>query len=210
MLARLFSLFEAGEPADRAAALGRLRREVEAAQCAGGARPVFSEGGPAAALMVVGEAPAETDEHTGRPFSGPAGHMLRAALDAAGFAAASIYLTNVVKCRPVALQDGAVRSRPPGKTEIERWAPVLDREIRIVRPRLLLALGDTATTRLLGPGPALTQRRGSPQPTRYGVPCLPTFHPAYLLRLEGEERTAQEALFRADLALARRLIEARR
>lgn len=210
MLARLLSLFEAGEPADRAAALGRLRREVETAQCAAGTRPVFSEGGPAAALMVVGDAPAEADEHTGYPFSGPAGCLLRAALDAAGFATASLYLTNVVKCRSVALEDGAVRDRPPGKAEIERWAPVLDREIRIVRPRLLLALGDTATTRLLGPGPALTQRRGSPQPTPYGIPCLPTFHPACLLRLEGEERTAQEALFRADLALARRLIEARR
>ncbi len=210
MLARLLSLFDAGEPADRAAALGRLRREVETAQCAGGARPVFSEGGPAAALMVVGEAPAEADEQSGRPFSGPAGRLLRASLDAAGFSRASLYLTNVVKCRPVTLQDGAVRNRPPTKPEIDRWAAVLDREIQIVRPRLFLALGATATTRLLGPGPALAQRRGSPQPTRYGIPCLPTFHPAYLLRLEGEERTACEALFRADLALARHLIDARR
>jgi DNA polymerase len=160
--------------------------------------------------MVAGEAPAEADEQTGRPFSDPAGRFLRVALDAAGFSRASIYLTNVVKCRPVALDGGTARNRPPGKADIERWAAVLDREIQIVRPRLLLALGATATTRLLGPGPELAQRRGAAQPTRYGIPCLPTFHPAYLLRLEGEERTAQEALFRADLALARRLIEARR
>lgn len=160
--------------------------------------------------MVAGEAPAEADAHIGRPFSDPAGRFLRAALDAAGFSRASIYLTYVVKCRPVALDGGAVRHRPPGKADIERWAAVLDREIHIVRPRLLLALGATATTRLLGPGPELAQRRGAPQPTRYGIPCLPTFHPAYFLRLEGEERAAHEALFRADLVLARRLIETRR
>jgi DNA polymerase len=209
VLDRLLSLFDSGEPADRAAALGRLRREVEAARCPAGTRPVFSEGNPGARLMIVGEAPAEADEQTGRPFSDPAGRLLRASLDTAGIASAAVYLTNVVKCRSVTPEGGVLRTRPPTPDEIERWAAVLDREIQIVRPRLILALGATATTRLLGPGPALAQRRGAPQHTRYGIPCLPTFHPTYLLRLEGEERTAQEALFRADLALARRLIEAR-
>ena len=193
--------------AQRAAALERLRAEVEQDSGDGGRRPVFSEGTAGARLMIVGEAPAEADERTRRPFSGPAGRLLRASLVRVGIEPAATYLTNVVKCRPTRLDGGAVRNRPPTRAEITRWSATLDHEIELVRPGLILALGATAANRLLGPGPALTERRGTLLPTRYGMPCLATMHPAYLLRLEGEARARQEALYEQDLNMVRRALE---
>src|SRR5437867_3550432 len=114
---------------DAATAIAALRERVLSQPCADGRRPVFGAGSLSPVLAIVGEGPAERDETTGRPFSGPAGALLTRALAEAGIDQEQVWLTNVLKCRVVTQRDGRWVNRPPTDAELAAAMPVLDEEL---------------------------------------------------------------------------------
>lgn len=174
-------------PADPAAALADLAARYEQQVAAGitehrFTRVVFGEGDPRAALMVVGEAPGPEDDRSGRPFAGPDGRKLDQMLGAIGLERSAVYIATVVKIRPP-------EDRAPLPREFERCGPWLAAQIRLVRPRVILALGAPAARWLLGTDQDITRLRGvwgqwsddAAGGSLLRIPVLPTFHPAYLL-----------------------------
>lgn len=168
-----------------------------------GYRTVFGAGDPLARLMIVGEAPSESDDRTGEPFSGPSGALLDACLDDLGLSRADVWLTNVVKHRPTVERNGREVNRPPRVGEMLACRSWLDLELAEVRPALILVLGGTAGKALLGKTFRITQQRGTLLRTPDGLPVLATFHPAYLLRLEPPELQAAEQQVSQDLSLVK-------
>lgn len=155
---------------------------------------VFGEGNPAAAVMVVGEAPGQEEDRTGRPFVGPAGRLLDLLLMTAGFPREEVYICNVLKCRPPG-------NRNPLPDEIAQCAPYLRRQVELISPRVLVAAGKFAAQTLLETEASIGALRG--QVHRYhGVPLVATYHPAFLLRDPKWIRAAWE-----DFQLVRRVLE---
>jgi DNA polymerase len=135
---------------------------------------VFGEGAADARVMFVGEGPGAEEDRTGRPFVGQAGKLLDRMILALGFERSETYIANVVKCRPPG-------NRDPKDDEIAACSAFLDRQIDLIRPAVIVALGRFAANRLTGTDKPLGALRGSW--SRYkGVPLLATYHPAYLLR----------------------------
>lgn len=143
---------------------------------------VFGVGSLEAALMFVGEAPGVDEDRQGEPFVGPAGQLLTRIIQAMGFARETVYIANILKCRPDT--PGAKwGNRPPRPEEMETCKPYLLSQIEIIRPRVLVALGSTAVQGLLGLATTMGAVRGRWHDLR-GVPVMPTYHPSYLLRSE--------------------------
>ncbi|MBM4106630.1 MAG: uracil-DNA glycosylase [Phycisphaerae bacterium] len=159
----------------------RARHDRECPHCTTATahtQTVFGEGSPDAAVMFVGEAPGETEDQTGRPFVGRAGQKLDDMIRAMGFAREDVYIANVLKSRPP-------DNRTPLRHEVEACGPYLVEQVRIVRPRAIVALGGPAAKLLLDTEVGITRLRGIWASYRAGdleVPVMPTFHPAYLLR----------------------------
>jgi DNA polymerase len=144
--------------------------------------------------MVIGEAPGAEEDRQGEPFVGPAGQLLDAMLRAIDLPREQVFIANILKCRPP-------NNRDPQPTEAACCRPYLERQIALVRPRMLLVVGRIAAQNLLATDAPLGTLRG--QVHRYGeagTPLVVTYHPAYLLRSPGEKRKAWE-----DLKLARRV-----
>lgn len=151
---------------------------------------VFATGNPEASLMLIGEAPGMEEERQGEPFVGKAGELLDKVLTAMGLKRRDVYISNIVKYRPKA-GDGpqGTANRKPTAREMEVCLPIVRREISILRPKVIVALGGTAIGGLIGDADAkITQLRGKFLRCQ-GVPVMPTFHPSYLLR---QEKTANE------------------
>jgi DNA polymerase len=144
---------------------------------------VFGEGSRTPRLMVVGEAPGADEDATGRPFVGKAGQLLTRMLAAIGLSREDVYIANVLKCRPP-------ENRPPRPDEAASCRPYLQEQIRLLAPELILVLGNHAAKALLGTDRGITSLRGRVTSTPEGVPALPTFHPAYLLRNPPAKREA--------------------
>ena len=157
---------------------------------------VFGEGDPHAALMFVGEGPGAEEDRTGRPFVGQAGQLLDAMIVALGLERRQVYIANVVKCRPPG-------NRDPQDDEVAACAPFLDRQIALIRPRVIVALGKPAARRLTGSTAPISALRGR-WASYLGIPVLPTFHPAYLLRTPLAKREVWQDL----KAVRKRLAEA--
>ena len=155
---------------------------------------VFGEGHSDAPLMFVGEAPGAEEDRTGRPFVGQAGKLLDAMIFAMGFDRSGVYIANVVKCRPPG-------NRDPEEDEMAACAEFLDRQIELIKPRVLVALGKPASHRLTGTAKAMGALRGRWASYR-GIPLMPVFHPAYLLRQPKLKREAW-----ADLKLVMERLE---
>ncbi len=149
-------------------------------------RIVFGEGAPDADVMFVGEGPGAEEDRTGRPFVGQAGKLLDAMIAAMGLERQEVYIANVVKCRPPG-------NRDPRPEEAAACAPFLDRQIDLVQPKVLVALGKPAANRLTGTSKAIGALRGKWLSYR-GVPLVPTYHPAYLLRSPGMKSKAWDDL----------------
>jgi DNA polymerase len=150
---------------------------------------VFGEGHPQAQLMFVGEAPGADEDRSGRPFVGQAGQLLDAMIFALGFERDQVFIANVVKCRPPG-------NRDPEEEEKAACAAFLERQIELIQPRVIIALGKPAAHRLIGttkPMSALHGRWAAYQ----GTPVLPTFHPAYLLRNPLDKRMVWNDLKKA-------------
>lgn len=162
--------------------------------CAQRRQAVLGVGGVRAPWLFVGEGPGADEDAQGEPFVGQAGKLLDSMLSAIGLERGeAVYIANVVKCRPPG-------NRTPTHDEAQACAPFLDRQIALIQPKLIVALGKTAATRLLGTEASLASLRGKVH--RYGdVPVIVTYHPAYLLRSLPEKAKAWE-----DLLFARRTL----
>lgn len=135
---------------------------------------VFGTGNPRAELMFIGEAPGEDEDAQGEPFVGRAGQLLTRIIEAMGMQRSEVYIANVLKCRPP-------ENRTPLPDEMANCLPYLQQQIEMIRPKVIVALGATALRGLLDIQTGITKMRGQWYLYR-GIPIMPTFHPAYLLR----------------------------
>jgi DNA polymerase len=135
---------------------------------------VFARGNPFARLCFIGEGPGEQEDKQGSPFVGPAGQLLDKIIGAMGLSPDDVYVANIVKCRPP-------NNRVPEPDEMRTCTPFLVRQLDLVRPEVIVALGRTAVGFLLDSKDSMTRLRGKWH-TYEGIPVLPTWHPAYLLR----------------------------
>jgi len=178
---------------ERAAALQAIREDLgDCTRCAlhkGRNTIVFGVGNPAARLMFVGEGPGADEDAQGEPFVGRAGQLLNNMIAAMGLKREECYIANIVKCRPPG-------NRTPEPDEANTCSPFLFRQIDVVRPQVLVALGATAATYLLGARQPLAGLRGRIHAFR-GTSLIVTYHPAFLLR---DPRQKKEAW--ADLQIA--------
>lgn len=156
---------------------------------------VVGVGAHDAPWLFVGEGPGADEDQQGEPFVGQAGKLLDAMLQAAGLARGrEVYIANVVKCRPPG-------NRTPTIDEAAACAPFLDRQIDLIKPKLIIALGKTAVTRLTGSDASMASLRGQLLEYR-GIPVVATYHPAYLLRNLPEKLKAWEDLIFARQKMA--------
>jgi uracil-DNA glycosylase len=187
---------------DNEAALSRLKQKAEAKTCPRGSKPVFGRGSHSARLVIVGEAPGETEEREGQPFVGRAGKLLQKTLEGLGVSRSEVWITNVVKCRPTTEKDGRTLNRRPSRTEIDEWKPLLLEELAILRPRVVLCLGGVAAGALLGKDERLVDLRGHFYPREDASVVGVTYHPSFLLQRYASNRDKELAEFRHDLAAA--------
>ena len=154
---------------------------------------VFGVGNPDAELMFVGEAPGADEDLVGEPFVGRAGQTLTKMITAMNFRRADVYIANILKCRPN-MPPGQPGNRKPESAEMNVCKPYLLRQIEIIQPKVIVALGGTAVEGLLGIEKAgITKMRGTWKEFQ-GIPLMPTYHPAYLLHNQSntEKRKAWE------------------
>ena len=170
----------------------------------------FGDGPQRADLMLVGEQPGDKEDKAGEPFVGPAGRVLDEGLAAAGIDRSRAYVTNVVKHFKFE-QRGKVRiHKKPNAAEQAACRPWLERELELVKPAVLVALGATAAQSLLGRGFKVTQQRGQFVDSPLAPHVLATIHPSSILRGDPEEREAAMAGFVDDLRVAAEVLPTRR
>lgn len=165
-------------PPDKKAALDDLRSEIgDCRRCKlSKARKnlVFGAGNPDAALFFIGEAPGKEEDLQALPFVGDAGRLLTRLIEKMGFKREDVYITNVVKCRPPL-------NRDPEEDEAQACRPFIERQVEIISPRVIVSLGRISAQALMGTKTPITRLRGKFYEYK-GIPLMPTFHPAYLLR----------------------------
>lgn len=156
---------------------------------------VFGSGNSQAKLVFVGEAPGAEEDRQGLPFVGPAGQLLTKMIEAIGLAREEVFIANVLKCRPPG-------NRTPKPGEIQNCEPYLVKQLSLIRPKIICALGTFAAKTLLKTDLPISSLRGKVHDYQ-GVPLIATFHPAYLLRNPTEKRKSWE-----DLKKLRSLLDA--
>jgi uracil-DNA glycosylase family 4 len=176
----------ARSPGDEPPRIDEVRRALGDCKrcklCSGRKNLVFGVGNPKARLVFVGEGPGAEEDNQGLPFVGAAGQLLTKMIAAMGYTRDEVYICNVVKCRPPG-------NRNPEPDEIEACQPFLEAQLNAIRPSVIIALGKFAAQTLLRTNTPITRLRG--QWREYvGVPLMPTFHPAYLLRSPAEKKAA--------------------
>ncbi len=174
------------DPDAKAAALEKI--DVEEVRCCPKCvlsrsrnNTVFGEANPDADLVFVGEAPGQDEDRTGRPFVGRAGQLLDKMIHAMGLSRDDVYICNILKCRPP-------KNRPPAAEEVEACWGYLVRQLRIIRPKVIVTLGNPATQTLLNTRTGISRMRGQWQKLALAdegildIDVMPTYHPAYVLR----------------------------
>lgn len=159
----------------------------------GRTQAVVGVGRPDADLLVIGEAPGAEEDRQGEPFVGPAGQLLNGMLRAIGLPRSEVYIANILKCRPPS-------NRDPSPAEAATCTPFLERQIALIKPRAILAVGRIAAQWLLQSDAPIGRLRGRVQQFRE-IPLVVTYHPAYLLRTPLAKATAWQ-----DLCLLKRLL----
>jgi len=173
------------DPPAKAAAFAELRQRAMACMkcvhlASSRKNVVFGVGSIDAQLMFVGEAPGADEDEQGEPFVGKAGQLLTKIIQATGLQRSDVYIANILKCRPDTPGQSA-GNRKPTPEEMKTCIPYLHEQIDLIRPKVLVALGATAVEGLLGKTVGITRLRGTWHTYR-GIPLMPTYHPAYLLR----------------------------
>jgi DNA polymerase len=185
---------------DQAEALAAVRADIgDCTRCKlhtlGRRQIVFGVGNPNADLMFVGEAPGGDEDIQGIPFVGRAGQLLTKIIEAIDLKRDDVYIANVIKCRPP-------QNRNPEQDEVETCEPFLFRQIDIIKPKVIVALGTFAARALLRTLDPISRLRGRVYEYR-GAKLIPTFHPAYLLRNPSSKRDVWE-----DMKVVRGLLRA--
>jgi len=182
-------------PEQHFAALKLIREEIgDCTRCQlsqGRNKIVFGDGDPNARLMFVGEGPGADEDAQGLPFVGRGGQLLNNMINAMGLKREQVYIANIVKCRPP-------QNRTPEPDEAHTCSPFLFQQIDVIRPHVIVALGQTAVTYLTGEKRPLSGWRGTVHPLR-GAKLIVTYHPAFLLRDPNQKKHAW-----ADLQIAMR------
>jgi DNA polymerase len=145
---------------------------------------VFGAGNIHARLVFVGEAPGADEDQQGLPFVGRAGQLLTRIIEAMGMTRDQVFICNVLKCRPP-------NNRPPAPSEVVNCRPFLKRQLELIKPKVIVALGNHAVKALLQKEEGISSLRGTFQEYE-GIPVMCTYHPAYLLRSPGEKRKVWE------------------
>ena len=188
----------ATDPIQRAATLADVATLIADCQkcklCEGRTNTVPGEGSATARLVVIGEGPGRTEDETGRPFVGRAGELLTKILEAIQLPRAQVFICNIVKCRPP-------ENRLPQYDEIAACLPFLYRQIELVKPKVILAMGGTAAQSLLNTKQSLGSLRNQIHRFR-GIPVVVTYHPAALLRNPHWKRPTWD-----DVRIAARLLD---
>jgi uracil-DNA glycosylase family 4 len=183
---RIISSFPSVKPSDaKVQAMAQLReRAMECVKCphlaSSRKNVVFGVGNIDAELMFVGEAPGADEDAAGEPFVGKAGQLLTKIIQATGLRRDQVYIANILKCRPDT-PGQRMGNRKPTPEEMQTCIPYLHAQIDLIQPKVLVALGATAVEGLLGKTEGITRLRGHWKTYR-GIPLMPTYHPAYLLR----------------------------
>jgi len=168
----------------KARRLAALRKRVEGCRRCGLAEGrthlVFGDGDPDAGLMFVGEAPGFHEDQQGIPFVGAAGKLLTRIIEAIGLTRDRVYIANICKCRPP-------RNRTPLPDEVAACFPYLEKQIEIIAPKIVVALGNLAAQTILHTADGITRLRGRFHDW-HGIQVMPTFHPSYLLHNPGQKR----------------------
>lgn len=184
----LFDLPDGGE--DREQRLEELARQVAVCtKCPlseSRTNTVFASGDPYSPLMLVGEGPGENEDATGLPFVGRAGKLLDDILAAVDLNRDQVYLTNLVKCRAAVEENGRMKNRQPSTGEVNACNPYLQAQVEAVKPEIILCLGSPAAKNLIDKNFKITRDRGKWYEA-FGAKAMATFHPAYVLRQQGEE-----------------------
>jgi len=184
-------IFQADPPAgDAVAALRAIREDIgDCTRCGlsrGRKNIVFGVGNPKADIMFIGEGPGADEDEQGEPFVGRAGQLLNNMIAAMGLRREDVYIANVVKCRPP-------QNRAPERDEIETCSPFLMRQVDVIRPKIIVALGATAAKTLLGMSDSMASLRGRLYDFR-GTKLAVTYHPAFLLRDPRQKKEAWKDL----------------
>jgi len=175
-----------GAPLEPGAAgtLSELRTALLGCQrcrlCESRTQVVFGTGNPNAELVFVGEAPGAEEDRQGTPFVGESGQLLTRMIEAMGYSRDEVYICNVIKCRPP-------NNRNPGPDELAQCEPFLRQQLSLLKPRAMVALGKFAAQALLRESTPISALRGIWREYE-GIPLMPTYHPAYLLRQPNEKR----------------------
>ncbi len=156
---------------------------------------VFGSGNIHARLMFVGEAPGQEEDEQGLPFVGAAGQLLTKIIESIGLKREEVYIANTLKCRPP-------KNRTPKPEEIEKCRPFLEKQVELIRPAIICALGTSAAQTLLKTEETISKLRGKFFDYQHGSRLICTFHPAYLLRNPAEKRTVWE-----DMKMIKRELE---
>ena len=186
--------------------LPKLRRA--AAGCRGcdlwlnATQTVFGEGSTKAAAIFVGEQPGDMEDRVGRPFVGPAGRLFDEALESAGIDRDIVYVTNAVKHFKFVRRELVKRRlhKKPGAAQMRACKPWLEEEVRVIRPKVVVALGSTAAQSLLGGSFRVTRHRGEVVISDWAGPVIPTVHPSSVLRAPDELRAEARRDFFRDIA----------
>jgi len=170
---------------------------------------VFGIGDIHSPLMFVGEAPGADEDEQGEPFVGKAGQLLTRIIQTMGFSRDTVYIANILKCRPDTPGQSAGNRKPT--LEMKTCLPYLLAQVDLIQPKVIVALGGTAVEGLLGKTAGITRLRGQWQEFR-AVPVMPTYHPAYLLRNQalGEKRKVWEDMLQVLERLGRPVSEKQR
>ncbi len=196
----------AAAPAPEAGTIAALR--ADAAGCracplwAPATQTVFGEGPDGARVVFVGEQPGDREDLAGRPFVGPAGQLFDRALDELGIDRLKVYVTNAVKHFKFEPRGKLRLHKTPAAGEVRACRPWLERELDLIRPDLVVAMGATAVTSLFGKSMAIGKSRGALLDLPAGPKALVTVHPSYLLRVDDAYKAAEYARFLEDLRLA--------
>lgn len=167
---------------------------------------VPGEGEPNAGIFIVGEAPGRNEDAAGRPFVGPSGKKLDEMLGKASMSREEVFITNLVKCRPVKVAHGKLANRAPARIEISACRPYLAHQIQLIEPEIILCLGSVSAQELINRSFDIASGHGKFHQSPCGAVIMATFHPAYVLRGGAGAPTAKiEKLVAEDMEKLRSL-----
>ncbi len=188
-----------------------LRKQVDACRrCQIGytrTKVVCGVGNPGSPLVVVGEGPGESEDQQGEPFVGRAGELLTKMLAAIELRREDVFITNTIKCRATTTESGRLANRAPSPEEMSNCREYLDRELAVVKPKIILALGAPAAKSFLGRDFSITRQRGIWYAGPSGSDLIVTFHPAYILRQTGGNIDSVKRLVWSDLVAVRKKLD---